>query len=336
MTENRSPRQTLSYLQRRFAEVGIRPRVQYGQNFLIDLNLLDVLAAEARIGPDDVVLEVGTGTGSLTQRLAALAAQVITVEIDQAMHQLAGEELAGLSNVTLILADVLEGKHRLDAGVLAVVAHYREARRPWKLAANLPYAIATPLIMNLLALDDPPESMTVTIQKELADRLVARPGTKDYGALSVWLQSQATVEILRILPREVFWPRPKVSSAFVRVQYDRQLRERIGDLAFFHRFVRSMFLHRRKFVRAELLSAVKGLLDKPAVDRVLAEAGIDPQRRAEQLSVAEFISLSRAVQQTIPPAAIEYADRDADDDPATDDDPAADNGSAADDNSAAP
>lgn len=320
MVENRSPRQTLSYLQRRFAEVGIRPRVQYGQNFLIDLNLLDVLAAEAQIGPDDVVLEVGTGTGSFTQRLSALASHVVSVEIDRAMHQLAGEELAGASNVTLILADVLEGKHRLDAGVLAAVADRREGRRPWKLAANLPYAIATPLIMNLLALDDPPESMTVTIQKELADRVVARPGTKDYGSLSVWLQSQATAEILRVLPREVFWPRPKVSSAFVRVRFDRQLRQRIGDYAFFHRFARAMFLHRRKFVRAELLSVVKGLLDKPRVDRVLTEAGIDPQRRAEQLSVEEFIRLSRVVQEACPPSAVAAVDGDAESSSDTNDD----------------
>ncbi len=311
MVENRSPRQTLSYLQRRFAEVGIRPRVQYGQNFLIDLNLLDVLAAEAQIGPDDVVLEVGTGTGSLTQRLAAMASHVVSVEIDRAMHQLAREELAGFSNVTLVLADVLEGKHRLDAGVLAEVAGRRDGRRPWKLAANLPYAIATPLMMNLLALDDPPESMTVTIQKELADRVVAQPGTKDYGSLSVWLQSQATAEVLRILPREVFWPRPKVSSAFVRVRFDPRLRERTGDHGFFHRFARAMFLHRRKFVRAELLSAFKGLLDKPQVDRVLAEAGIDPQRRAEQLSVEEFIRLSRVVSAACPPLAVADAADDA-------------------------
>ena len=290
-----NPRQTVSFLKHRLAEVGLQLRAQYGQNFLIDLNLLDLLVDAAALTPQDVVLEVGTGMGSLTQRMAPHVAAVVTVEIDRAMHQLANEELIDFPNVTLINADALRGKNRLNADVLTEVEKHLEVGRRWKLLANLPYSIATPLISNLLVLDRPPESMTVTIQKEVADRIIARPGTKDFGALSIWIQSQCRAEILRILPQQVFWPRPKVQSAFVQIVFDPELRARIPDRAFFHEFVRAMFFHRRKFVRAELLSVVKGKLDKVQVDALLAATGIDPTARAESLDVAAFLRLGEAV-----------------------------------------
>ncbi len=139
--------------------------------------------------------------------------------------------------------------------------------RRLKLVANLPYNIATPILSNLLMLEPPPHSMTATIQKELAERIAARPGSKDYGALSIWIQAQCRVEILRLLPPEAFWPRPKVSSAFLQITVDGRLRGRIPDRKFFHDFVRAMFCHRRKFLRSELLSVVKGRMGKPEVER---------------------------------------------------------------------
>ena len=260
-----SERQTLSFLHRRFQQAGIRPRTDLGQNFMIDLNLQRVLLETAQIGPDDVVLEVGTGTGGLTMQIALLAAAVVSVEVDLNLHLMAAEELYHFPNVVLLHTDVLKSKGRIEPAVLEAVQRQLDTApgRRLKLVANLPYNVATPLISNLLALDRPPLTMTVTVQKEVADRIVAPPGVKDYGALAVWVQSQCRAEIVRVLPPSVFWPRPKVSSAFVQITLDESRRQRIPDRAFFHNFVRSLFCHRRKMLRSELASAAEGTEQGP-------------------------------------------------------------------------
>ena len=163
----KSKRQTLSFLQSRFREIGIRPNTKHGQNFLIDLNLVDFVAEAANIQPNDVVMEVGTGTGSLTAQLAERAAEVITVEIDQQLHNLAREELFEVDNITFLQQDVLKNKNNFAPNVLDVIAERVTADRGFKLVANLPYNVATPVMSNLLLLDTYPDSMTVMIQKEL-------------------------------------------------------------------------------------------------------------------------------------------------------------------------
>jgi 16S rRNA (adenine1518-N6/adenine1519-N6)-dimethyltransferase len=290
-------RQTLSYLKQRFEEVGIQPVKKHGQNFLIDLNLLRVLVDAADLRPSDVVLEVGTGTGSLTAQVAPQVAHVITVEVDPQMHQLASEELIDFANVTMLHEDALRNKNNLAESILGAVRSQLavSSKRRFKLVANLPYSVATPVISNLLLTDITPVSMTVTIQKELADRITARPATKDYGALSVWVQSQCRAEVLRTLPPQAFWPRPLVTSAIVHIEYDSKKRARIKNLQFFHEFVRSMFFHRRKFLRSVLASALKDKLDKAEVDRILAPHGFPADSRAEQLSVEEMIALGNSV-----------------------------------------
>ncbi len=289
-----SPRQTLAFLRERFAAEGIRPKNDLGQNFLIDLNLLELLVSTAAVGPEDICLEVGTGTGSLTALLAARAAAVISVELDPRMHRLASRLLEGHSNVHLLLQDALQGKNRLHPRLLDVLEQVRgeHPHKRFKLVANLPYNVATPVISNLLALESPPQTLTATVQREVAERIVARPATRDYGALSVWVQGQCRATIRRILPPQVFWPRPKVFSAIVHIEFEPILRAKLGDLTDFHRFIRELFLHRRKLLRAELAAVSGKRLSKEAVDRILRETQLDPLCRAEQLTVEDLIRLS--------------------------------------------
>lgn len=294
-----SSRQTISYLTRRFQEAGIRPEVRHGQNFLIDLNLLDVLIETANPGKNDVILEVGTGMGSLTALLAERAAHVVTVEIDARLHQMAAEELEPFGNITMLLQDALRNKNHLADEVLTEIQTQVNAApdRQFKLVANLPYNVATPILSNLLTVDPTPVSLTATIQKELADRMVAPAGVKDYSALSVWMQSLCDLHIARILPPQVFWPRPKVHSAIIHIVPNAEKRAAIPDLEFFHTFVRGLFLHRRKFLRSGLIAALQDHLDKPAVDEVLAPFEFPVDVRAEQLTLEGIQLLCEAFRQ---------------------------------------
>ena len=291
--------QTVSFLMKRFAEAGIHIKGKHGQNFLVDLNLLRILVDAADLQPNDVVLEIGTGTGSLTANMAPRVAEVVTVEIDAQMFQLASEELYEFSNVTMLSQDALRNKNNLDEAILAAVQRALDAGpdRRFKLVANLPYNVATPILTNLLAGSLVPHSMTVTIQKELGERITAKRGCKDYSALSIWMQSQCRTEIVRILPPNVFWPKPKVHSAILNIEVDPVLRSRIVDLAFFHKFVRSMFFHRRKFLRSQLLSACGKEVTKSDVDLWLASLGLNGELRAEQLSVEQMLELCETVRQ---------------------------------------
>ncbi len=280
-------RQTISYLRNRFEEVGLAPNSRHGQNFLIDLNLIKLLAESAEINSNDVVLEIGTGMGSLTALLAAKARHVITVEIDHHLLQLAKEELECFDNVTMLHQDALRNKNNFDQRVLDAIQSElsKQDGLDFKLAANLPYNIATPIISNLLTCPFIPASQTVTIQKELGDRILAAPNSKDYGALSVWLQSLCDSKLVRVLPPGVFWPRPKVHSSILHIESRPDKRAAIPDVKFFHMFVRSMFFHRRKFLRSVAIAAFKNLLDKPQVDEVLADMKLGADARTEQLPV---------------------------------------------------
>lgn len=296
-----SSRQTASFLKRRFEQVGIRPDTKHGQNFLIDMNLQELLIRAADVCRDDVVLEVGTGTGAIAARLAEKAAWVVTVEIDPRMYQLASEELVDAANVTMLHQDALKNKNTLAPRVLEEVA-LRLAEgdgRRFKMVSNLPYNIATPVLSNLLSVAVVPVSMTATIQKELAERIVAAPSTKPYGALGVWVQSLCFAHILRIMPPEVFWPRPKVESAIIQIIPDADRRAKIPDVAFFHQFVRSLFIHRRKFLRGVLLATYKRELGKAEIDRVMAELNLAGNSRAEELDVSQILELCEAVRRVL-------------------------------------
>ena len=297
MRERTSPsRHTARYIQQRLEAAGIRPDSRRGQNFLVDLNLVDLLVREANLQPHDVILEVGTGTGSLTSRMVSLVSAVVTVEVDPMLFQMASDELSHFGNVTMLRQDVLRNKNNIHDGVMEAVRSQMDTKpqRQFKLVANLPYHIATPLISNLLLSPIVPSSMTVTIQKELADRIVAVPSTKDYGALSVWIQSLCDAHIVRVLPPQVFWPRPKVHSAIMKIEPCPKKRSQFADLAYYQRFVRSLFLHRRKYMRSVLQSAFKKQLSKAAVDDVLRQEDFAGERRAEELDKTDIARLAEA------------------------------------------
>lgn len=298
---NPTQRQTLSHIRNLLEANRLRPKSKLGQNFLIDLNLLDLLLNAAELTKDDVVLEVGSGTGSLTARLAQKAAAVLSIEIDRDFFDLASKATEAYPNVYLALADILKNKNEIHPEAFSSLqevlrrsnldgptAHYA-----LKLVANLPYAVAAPLIGNLLLSDLVLERMVVTVQWEMAERLAAQPGTKDYGALSVLVQSLADVEILRRLAPSVFWPRPQVASAIVRIRPSPAKRAYVGDVARFRAFLRDLYTHRRKNLRGALIGWPSGRRAKEEVDRKLAELGIAGTVRSEDLGLEDHLRLSR-------------------------------------------
>lgn len=292
-----TPRQTLSFLADLFKRHGLRPKNKLGQNFLIDLNLIDVLLRAGELTREDLVVEVGTGTGSLTARLADEAGAVFSVELDRDFHALARRNLGERPHVQLVNLDILRGKNQLNPAVLERLATFRAQNplRRLKLVSNLPYAVATPVISNFLLLDDWQfERLVVTVQWEIAERLSAQPGRKDYGALSVLVQSLADVELVRRLPPTVFFPRPKVESAIVQVRPNAARRAQAPEPHRLRNFLRDLFAHRRKNLRGGLVSMPSQRGDKENVDRRLPELGIDGRVRAETLSVADHWRLCEA------------------------------------------
>lgn len=294
-------RQTRSHLIALFQQEGLHPRGDLGQNFLIDLNLLESIVAEADLSVDDVVLEIGAGTGGLTTFLAAEAGAVVSVEYDPNMYRLAGEAVSRLPDVTLLNCDALKSKHQLNPLIITEIDRELAAEpgRRLKLVANLPYHVGTPIIANLLALDYPLDRMVVTIQYELAQRLCAKPHTSDYSALSVFLQAQCRIKIIHKLGPSVFWPRPDVDSAIVRIDPDPVLRSKIVDRHAMQIFLRDLFTQRRKLLRGVLAQNYKGRLTKPVIDAILAELQLPAEARAEELEVDQLVALSNRLQQAL-------------------------------------
>ncbi|MCA9195110.1 MAG: ribosomal RNA small subunit methyltransferase A [Planctomycetales bacterium] len=296
-----APRQTFSYLQHQFAAAGLQPQTRFGQNFLIDLNLVELIAKTAELTPQDVVLEVGTGMGSLTTIMAAQAGHVLTVEIDHFLAPLAQREFERFDNITLMQQDALKSKNQLHPQVVETLVGITQSipDAKIKLVANLPYNVATPILSNLLDIQPLPTRMVATIQRELAERITAPISCKDYSALSIWIQAQCQAEIVRIMPPAVFWPRPKVDSAILDIRPQSELRSRIEDPHHFHALIRDIFLHRRKFLRSALASAIKDRASKAQVDQILKSMELQPNVRAEELTPEQFIQLDRLVRTMI-------------------------------------
>jgi len=272
--------QTKHQIQAILAAAGTEPRHRFGQNFMIDQNLVRIIADAGDIAAGDVVIEVGPGTGTLTEELLSREARVIAVEIDRDLAKALRERFAGDTRFALIEGDALKNKHALNDELGSQIRGAKDIGAPIKLVANLPYNIASPLIIELLIAGV--DLLAFTVQREVADRLRAAAGAEAYGPLTVVAKMLADVEILRTLPPQAFWPAPKIESALVRMIRQNRLGERASD---FGRFVHQIFSFRRKTLRKGLSQA--GL----DADRLLAATALDPQARPEVLTPQQFLSL---------------------------------------------
>lgn len=287
-------RQTRSHLMELFKKHGFNPRGDLGQNFLIDLNIIEFIVREAELTKDDVVLEVGSGTGGMTTFMAVQAGHVVSVEYDRNMYGLASEETKPFDNVTLINTDALKNKNQLAPEVLEVVQQHLDAApgRRLKLVSNLPYNIATPVISNLVATELPWAMIVATIQLELAERMIAKPGDSKYGSLPAWLQAQCRVKLIRRMPPNVFWPRPQVDSAVVKLLPLPEQRALIADRPFYQDFVRRAFHHRRKLLRGVICGMYRKQLSKPRVDEAIGDFNLSGELRAEELDPSQLVTLA--------------------------------------------
>lgn len=284
-----------------FQQHGFNPRSDLGQNFLIDINLIEFAVRAAELTVDDIVLEVGPGTGGMTTFLSEQAGKVISVEVDRNMFALATDATSHCDNVTLINRDILKNKNTIAPEIteLLIAELAATPNSQLKLVANLPYSVATPVITNLVASQLPWQRMVCTIQLELGEKMVAQPGESNYGALAVWLQSQCSVKIIRRLTPNVFWPRPKVNSAIVSIWRHDGRGDKILDKKFFQDFLRRLFHHRRKLMRRVLVGMYSKQLSKTDVDTLMEELGHDAETRAETLDVPTFVKLGNKFCQAV-------------------------------------
>jgi 16S rRNA (adenine1518-N6/adenine1519-N6)-dimethyltransferase len=271
--------QTKQQIQALLAECGTRPKHRFGQNFMIDGNLLRLLAKAGGLSADDLAIEIGPGTGSLTEEILSAGCRAVAVEIDRDLAQLLRTRLGANPRFHLIEGDALAGKHALCAELLTEIHNAKSV----KLVANLPYNIASPLVIEMLIAGV--GLLAFTVQKEVAQRLKAAAGSEHYGPLSVMAQLLSEVELLRTIPPQAFWPMPRIESALVRMTR----RDRLGaKAADFSRFMHGVFSFRRKMLRKAILSA--GSTEAQA-DAALAAGGLSPRIRPEELSPDQWLGL---------------------------------------------
>ena len=257
-----------------------------GQNFLIDDNVIDKILAGSRLSETDKIIEVGPGIGTLTREMGKTAQNVVEIEIDKTLIPILKETLADLDNVEVVNEDILKVdiqgliNEKLDGG-------------PVKLIANLPYYITTPIVMKFLEEDIPVTDIVVMVQKEVADRMNAKPSTKDYGALSVAVQYYCDTEIVAKAPRHMFVPQPNVDSIVIGLHVRSERKYKVDNEDIFFKTVKASFGQRRK----TLLNSLGGLgfLTKDQIKEALQAANIDPKRRGETLSIDEFANLSNEI-----------------------------------------
>ena len=258
---------------------------KFGQNFLIDERVLEKIISAAEVNKDDFVLEIGPGIGTMTQYLAENAREVMAVEIDKNLIPILSDTLSAYDNVSILNADIL----KVD---IAKIVEEKNGGKPVKVVANLPYYITTPIIMGLFESHVPIDSITIMVQKEVADRMQVGPGTKDYGALSLAVQYYAKPEIVANVPPNCFMPRPKVGSAVIRLTRHEQCPVEVEDEKFMFRVIRASFNQGRKTLANGLNNAPDIQVSKEDIAKALEELGVGASIRGETLTLEQFARLS--------------------------------------------
>ena len=258
---------------------------KFGQNFLIDTHVLDKIISAAEITKDDLVVEIGPGIGTMTQYLACAAREVVAIEIDKMLIPILQDTLSAYDNVTIINEDVL----KVDLNKLA---EEKNGGRPVKVVANLPYYITTPIIMGLFENHVPLHSITIMVQKEVADRMRMGPGTKDYGALSLAVQYYAEPYLVANVPQNCFMPRPKIGSAVIKLTVHEKPPVTVRDEKLMFRLVRASFNQRRKTLANGLNNSPELHYSKEQIAQAIEMLGASPSVRGEALTLEEFAKLS--------------------------------------------
>lgn len=275
------PQNTIEILKK----YNIKFQKRFGQNFLIDTHVLDKIIDAAGVSSEDFVLEVGPGIGTLTQYLCENAREVLAVEIDSSLIPVLSETLSGYDNVTVVNEDIL----KID---IKKIAEERNGGRAVKVVANLPYYITTPVIMGILESHVPFDNITVMVQKEVAQRMQAVPGTKDYGALSLAVQYYSDAEIVANVPANCFMPRPGVGSAVIRLRSHSKPCVNVNDEKFMFGIIRASFNQRRKTLQNGLANDSRLGVGKEQVAEALGKMGLKETIRGETLSLAQFAEFS--------------------------------------------
>jgi 16S rRNA (adenine1518-N6/adenine1519-N6)-dimethyltransferase len=279
-----NPQKTIEVIQKH----GFDFQKKFGQNFLIDSHVLDKIIAAAQITKEDFVLEIGPGIGTMTQYLAETAREVTAVEIDRNLIPILQETLAPYDNVTILNQDILKTD-------IAAMAQERNGGRPIKVVANLPYYITTPIIMGLFESGVPLDNITVMVQKEVALRMQAGPGTKDYGALSLAVQYYADPYIAANVPPNCFIPRPNVGSAVIRLTRHQQMPVQVRDEKLMFKLIRASFNQRRKTLVNGLKNSPELPFSKEEISVALAQVGLQENIRGEALTLEQFAALADAL-----------------------------------------
>ena len=279
-----NPKNTIEVLQK----YGFNFQKKFGQNFLIDTRILEGIIDAAHITKDDFVLEIGPGIGTMTQYLCESAREVVAVEIDKNLIPILADTLSAYDNVEVINEDIL----KVD---IKTLAEERNHGKPIKVVANLPYYITTPIIMGLFESHVPIDSITIMVQKEVADRMQEGPGSKEYGALSLAVQYYANPKIVLNVPPSCFMPQPKVGSAVIRLERHAQPPVQVENEQLMFQLIRASFNQRRKTL-ANGLNNFQGLhLDKETIQKCIEELGVPATIRGEALSLEQFAKLSNIV-----------------------------------------
>ncbi len=276
-----NPVNTIEVLKR----YGFRFQKRYGQNFLIDGNILGKIVSSAEITKEDCVLEIGPGIGTMTQYLAESAGEVVAVEIDKTLIPILEDTLSEYDNVSVINEDILKTD-------IAALAREKNNGRPIKVVANLPYYITTPIIMGLFENHVPLKSITVMVQKEVADRMQAGPGSKDYGALSLAVQYYASPKVMLQVSPSCFMPRPNVGSSVIRLTLYEEKPVLVKDEVCLFALIRAAFGQRRKTLVNSLMGAGTIQTSKERILTALEELGLSPSIRGEALTLSQFADLS--------------------------------------------